>query len=111
MRLRFGNLEDLIMIKKEELRILQVEYNFWLIQEGDNVEKCNLRLAGIKCSDCFLEKQCREDSAKTFAMVDAIEAEMDKIILNLRYLHLELFIKRNKGVHIKYTGLELFPNG
>ena len=111
MCLRFGNLEDIILVKKEELRMLQVEYNFLLIKESDNVEKCELRLAGIKCDDCFLKKQCRDDSAKIFAMVDVIEAEMEKAILNLKYLGLELLISKNEGMHIKHLGLDLFPNG
>ena len=109
MRLRFGNLEDIILVKKEEIRMLQVEYNALIIQECDNVEKCELRLAGIDCDKCILSKQCRDESVKIFARVDIIEEKMKSLAWKLKYLYLELFISQNKGVVIKHINLELFP--
>ncbi|MCL5017419.1 MAG: hypothetical protein M1155_02040 [Patescibacteria group bacterium] len=111
MHLRFGRLEDIILTRKEELRMLKAKYDLLLIKQCDNVEGCELRLAGVSCDECILKDRCRKDSAKISVMLDAIEKEMEKVILNLKYLGLELLISRNKEVYLKHIGLELFPNG
>lgn len=109
MRLRFANLEDIILLKQEEMRMLQIEHGALLDKECNDVEQCEMRLAGISCDTCFLSKQCREESAKVFAQVDIIEDKMKALAWKLKYLCLELFISQNKGVVVKHINLELFP--
>ena len=110
MKLRFGNLEDIISAKRAEIQILQEELNKLLAQECENVEKCELRSAGISCDSCFLKKDCREDSQNAFAEADLIEEEMKKRLMKVKYLFIELFLSQNEGSQIKYLNLELFPN-
>jgi|GEM_PF-2205837 len=109
MHLRFASLEDLILLKHEEMRVLQIEHNALINKECNDIEQCELRLAGINCDTCFLSKQCREESTKIFARVDIIEEEMKSLAWKLKYLYLELFISQNKGVIIRHINLELFP--
>ena len=109
MRLRFANLEDIILLKEEEMRMLQIEHTILLNKECDDIEQCELRLAGIDCDRCFLSKQCRDESKRIFAQVDVVEEKMTSLAWKLKYLYLELFISQNKGVVIKHITLELFP--
>jgi len=110
MKLRFGNLEDIILAKKAEIQLLQEELNKILAQECENVENCELRSAGISCDSCFLKKDCREESQNAFAKADLIEDEMKRRLMKVKYLFIELFLSQHEGAQIKYLDLELFPN-
>lgn len=108
MRLRFGDLEDIILVKKIEIQALQEKLNELLKEECDNVENCNVRLAGIPCESCSIKKECREDSQKIFDKADLLEEEMKKRLIKEKNLFMELFLSQHKEAQIKYLNLELF---
>lgn len=109
MKLRFANLEDLILIRKYKIQSLQTELNRILAEECDSIEKCELRLQGIACEQCFMKNDCRADSKESFAKADAIEEEMAALLKNIKLLLIELFLSQHKDAHIEYLDLELFP--
>ncbi|MHB9019975.1 MAG: hypothetical protein ACYC3G_03880 [Minisyncoccota bacterium] len=109
MKLRFGDLENIISVKKIEIQRLQEEINKLLTQECDNVEKCEIRLAGISCDACFSKSECREGSQEIFSKVDLLEEEMKKQLMKVKYLFIELFLSQHKDAQLKYLNLELFP--
>lgn len=109
MELRFGNLEDIISVKKAEIQALQGDLNKLLEEECENLEKCELRLQGLSCKQCFLKDECRDDSKKNFAKADLLEEEMGKILKKVKYLLIELFLSQHKDVQLKHLDLELFP--
>jgi len=108
MKLRFGNLEDIILAKKAEIQASQKELNELLREECENVEKCDIRLAGIPCKSCLLQKECREESRKIFDKADLLEEEMKKMLKKVKYLLTELFLSQNEGIQLKHLDLELF---
>lgn len=111
MKLRFGDLEDIISIEKVEIQVLQEELNKLLKEECDNVENCDMRLAGILCESCSVKEECRKESQKIFDKADILEEEMKKRLKKIKYLLMELFLSQNEGTQLKYLGLELFPKG
>lgn len=108
MKLRFGDLEDIISIEKTEIQVLQEELNELLKEECDNVKKCEFCLAGITCESCSIKKECREESQKIFDKADLLEEEMKKRLKKIKYLLMELFLSQNEGTQLKHLGLELF---
>ncbi|MDO8686602.1 MAG: hypothetical protein Q7K11_00130 [Candidatus Berkelbacteria bacterium] len=108
-KLRFANIEDIILVKKHEIQVLQARLNEILKEECENVEKCDLRLQGIVCERCFMRNDCKADSKESFAKADVLEEEMSVMLTKIKYLLIELFLSQHKNAYIEYHDLELFP--
>ncbi|MBU4347982.1 hypothetical protein KJ671_00555 [Patescibacteria group bacterium] len=94
--LRFGDLEDIILIKKVEVQSLQKELNSLFNQECDYVKNCSFRNEKTGCNLCILKDECREESRKIFARIDILEEKIAGMLRKLESLFFELFVKQQK---------------
>jgi hypothetical protein len=96
MFLRFGNLEDIILVKKLEINLALSELSS-LVNLGDNkIKKCEFHNKGINCGHCDNQKECREEFIETFKKIDILEGDIKKMLMELELLHLELNAIKDK---------------